>query len=77
MTVSPFDTDHGINLELEDTRSDGINILVFRNYCFSARRLNSFLIPITTVNHDAFEVIQYVLEGFQTYRQLLLMHMLL
>lgn len=73
MTVSPFDTDHGRNLELEDTRSDGINILVLEIIVF----LPSFLIPITTVNHDAFEVIQYVLEGFQTYRQLLLMHMLL
>lgn len=72
MTVSPFDTDHGINLELEDTRSDGINILVLEIIVF----LPSFLIPITTVNHDAFEVIQYLL-GFQTYRQLLLMHMLL
>lgn len=34
MTVRPFDTDHGINLELEDTRSDGINILVLEIIVF-------------------------------------------
>lgn len=53
MIVSFFDMDYGINLEFEDIRSDGINILVLEIIVF----LFSFFIFIIMVNYDVFEVI--------------------